>query len=120
MIGERVAVLRCSRAGEDEMGDPFKTWSHEIVDGALERPVTGDDPSDQTRPDGVSFGYSIALPKSYTAACDTLEGARIALVDRGMDPEDEDAALIVDGRPDRTMPCPTKWDMVFRAWGQHG
>lgn len=120
MLGERVAVLRCSENGFDEMGDPLRTWSHEVVDGALVRPASAEDPSDGARPDGVGFCYSIALPKSYTSACEPLEGARIALVDRGMDPLDEEAALLVSGRPDRTIPCPTKWDMVISAWGQHG
>lgn len=112
MMGERVAVLTRADGGIDEMGDPIAVWSAETVEGALVRPLSGEDLKDARRPDGVRAEYSIAFPKSYTGE---VRGARIALVDRGMDASDAAAALVVSGAPDRTRPCPTLWNMVAEA-----
>lgn len=113
MIGERVAVLHRARVGDDAMGEPVHEWRPTVVDGALVRPLAGGEVADALRPDGVRVLYSIALPKAYDGP--PLAHARIALVDRGMDAADADAALRVLGSPDRTVPCPTRWDMVFEA-----
>lgn len=112
MTGERVAVLRRSEAGRDEMGEPTYSWSHEVVENCLVRPMSGSDASDEIRPDGIRVSYRIALPKSYTATMAPLAHCRVALVDRGMDPSDAGAALLVTGSPDRTVPCPTAWDVL--------
>lgn len=112
MMGERVAILRRTRTGEDSMGEPLYEWSSEEVDGCLVRPLSGSDAAEAKRPDGVTVRYDVALPKSYTATMAPLAHARLALVERGMDPEDADAALHVSGAPDVTRPCPTAWDVV--------
>lgn len=112
MTGETVAVLRRSKAGEDGMGEPVYRWSAEVVENCLVRPLSGSDLADALRPDGVRVQCSVALPKAYTATMAPLAHARVALVDRGMDPSDADAALRVSGAPDVTRPCPTAWDVV--------
>ena len=115
MIGETVSVLRRSQAGVDEMGDPTFDWSAESVRNVLVRPLAGSDMSDRLHPSGVKVEYSLAFPKAYTAGCQPLRGARVALVDRGMDGSDADKALRIVGSPDVTRPCPTEWDMVAIA-----
>lgn len=112
MIGERVAVLRRAKVGEDPMGEPLYEWTSEEVEGCLVRPLSGADAAEAKRPDGVTVRYDVALPKTYTATMAPLVHARIALVDRGMDPSDPDAALRVSGYPDVTRPCPTAWDVI--------
>lgn len=112
MMGERVAVLTRTVGAIDDMGDPIVAWSAETVEGALVRPLSGEDLRDARRPDGVRVEYSIAFPKSYTGE---VRGARIALIDRGMDAGDAESALRVSGSPDRTRPCPTRWNMVAEA-----
>lgn len=114
MTGERVSVLTRSQAGTDGMGEPVYEWSHELVEGVLVRPLSGSDLTGALRPDGVRVSYSLAFPKSWTAGRPPgfLARRRVALVDRGMDAEDAEAALRVSGSPDRTVPCPTAWDTV--------
>lgn len=120
MLGERVAVLRRSKTGEDPMGEPVYEWVREVVDNCLVRPLPGSDIEEPERPDGVVAEYSVALPKSYTATMAPLRHARVALVDRGMDPADAGAALMVSGSPDVTRPCPTLWDVIMEVGRVHG
>lgn len=120
MLGERVAVLRRRMAGRDDMGEPVWEWSADTVDGCLVRPLPGSDVDEAERPDGVVAEYSVALPKSYTATMAPLRHARVALVDRGMDPADAEAALRVSGSPDVTRPCPTLWDVVLECGRAYG
>lgn len=114
-LGERVAVLTRSKTGTDEMGEPVYTWASEVVDDCLVRPLSGSDltnsrsSSDGMRPDGVLVQYSVAFPKTYKG---NLVHARVVLIDRGGDVNDIDAALRVSGAPDRTVPCPTRWNMI--------
>ena len=115
MIGEAVSVLRRSQSGLDGMGDPIFEWSGESVQNVLVRPLSGSDMSDQLHPSGVKVEYSLAFPKAYTAACAPLRGARVALVERGMDGSDAGKALRIAGSPDVTRPCPTEWDMIALA-----
>ena len=112
MLGETVAVLTRHRTGEDEMGEPVYEWSAERVENVLVRPLSGSDLADPLRPDGIRVSYSLAFPKTWTAgkAPGFLAHRRVALVARGMDERDADAALRVSGSPDRTAPCPTAWD----------
>ena len=115
MLGERVAVLRRDAGGEDEMGEPIYRWKSETVPGCLVRPLDGDEVDGGEglfRPDGVTVSYRIAFPKAWTRTAAPLRGCRVALVERGMDPDDEFSALRVSGAPDRTIPCPTLWDMT--------
>mgnify|MGYP000595470913 FL=1 len=113
MIGEAVAVLSPATGGEGVKGEPAWEWAQTLVGGALVRPLFGEEVAGALRPDGVRVLYSIALPKSYDGP--PLAGARIALVDRGMEAGDAAGALRVSGAPDRTVPCPTRWDIVFEA-----
>lgn len=119
-MGERVAVLRRRKSGEDSMGDPVWSWESEEVGGCLVRPLPGSDESEAVRPDGVLAQYSVAFPKSYTSSMAPLEHARVALVDRGMDADDAGAALSVSGSPDVTRPCPTAWDVLATVGRLHG
>lgn len=114
MLGETVAVLTRRRTGEDEMGEPVYEWDSEQVENVLVRPLSGSDLADPLRPDGIRVSYSLAFPKAWTAgkAPGFLAHRRIALVERGMDGNDADAALCVSGSPDRTVPCPTAWDTI--------
>ena len=114
MLGETVAVLTRTKTGEDEMGEPVYKWSAEQVDNVLVRPLSGSDLTDPLRPDGIRVSYSLAFPKAWTAgkAPGFLAHRRVALVARGMDGNDADAALRVSGSPDRTVPCPTAWDTI--------
>ena len=114
MLGETVAVLTRRRTGEDEMGEPVYGWSAEQVENVLVRPLSGSDLTDPLRPDGIRVSYSLAFPKAWTAgkAPGFLAHRRVALVARGMDGNDADAALRVSGSPDRTVPCPTAWDTI--------
>ncbi len=115
MMGEEIAVLRRSRAGEDSMGEPAYEWSSEAVAGCLVKPSAGSDASEAGAPDALKAAFSVALPKSYTAGKPPtyFEHARVALTSRGMDPADPDAAFAVNGCPMRTSPCPTAWDTVL-------
>ena len=113
MIGEAVAVLHRAMAGEDVMGEPVWEWSQTLVGGALVRPLFGEEVAGALRPDGVRVLYSIALPKSYDGP--PLAGARIAGLHAPVDEGDAAGALRVSGAPDRTVPCPTRWDIVFEA-----
>ena len=112
MLGETVAVLTRRKTGEDEMGEPVYEWDSERVENVLVRPLSGSDLTDPLRPDGIRVSYSLAFPKAWTAgkAPGFLAHRRVALVARGMDERDADAALRVSGSPDRTEPCPTAWD----------
>ena len=119
MLGETVAVLTRRKTGEDEMGEPLYEWDSERVENVLVRPLSGfvrplsgSDLADSLRPDGIRVSYSLAFPKAWTAgkAPGFLTHRRVALVARGMDERDADAALRVSGSPDRTVPCPTAWD----------
>lgn len=114
MLGETVVVLTRTKTGEDEMGEPIYKWSAEQVENVLVRPLSGSDLADPLRPDGIRVSYSLAFPKAWTAgkAPGFLAHRRIALVARGMDGNDADAALRVSGSPDRTAPCPTAWDTI--------
>ena len=119
-MGERVVVLRRREAGRDAMGEPVWEWDAEEVDGYLVRPLAGSDVPSADRPDGVTAEYAVALPKSYTAAMAPLRHARVALVERGMDPSDAESALLVSGSPDVTRPCPTRWDVIAEVGRTHG
>ena len=114
MLGETVAVLTRRKTGEDEMGEPVYEWGSEQVENVLVRPLSGSDLTDPLRPDGIRVSYSLAFPKAWTAgkAPGFLAHRRVALVARGMDGNDADAALRVSGSPDRTVPCPTAWDTI--------
>ena len=114
MLGETVAVLTRRKTGEDEMGEPVYEWDSERVENVLVRPLSGSDLADSLRPDGIRVSYSLAFPKAWTAgkAPGFLTHRRVALVARGMDERDADAALRVSGSPDRTTPCPTAWDTI--------
>ena len=114
MLGETVAVLTRRKTGEDEMGEPVWEWDSERVENVLVRPLSGSDLADSLRPDGIRVSYSLAFPKAWTAgkAPGFLTHRRVALVTRGMDERDADAALRVSGSPDRTTPCPTAWDTI--------
>lgn len=114
MLGETVAVLTRRKTGEDEMGEPVYEWDSERVENVLVRPFSGSDLADPLRPDGIRVSYSLAFPKAWTAGKSPgfLTHRRVALVARGMDERDADAALRVSGSPDRTTPCPTAWDTI--------
>lgn len=120
MMGERVAVLRRREVGRDSMGEPVWSWDSETVDGVLVRPSSPSDQIDALRPDGVAVEYTLAFPKSYTSGAEPLRHARVALVDRGMDPADHEAALHLSGSPDVVRPCPTSWDMLAEAGRSYG
>lgn len=126
MMGERVAVLRRAMQSRDEMGEPVYAWTPELVENCLVKTLTSSDlavsnsSGEASRPEGVSLRYNIAFPKAYTQACAPLRGCRVALVERGMDEADADAALIVSGEPDVTNPCPTMWDMIATVGRAHG
>lgn len=114
MLGETVAVLTRRKTGEDDMGEPVYEWDSERVENVLVRPLSGSDLADSLRPDGVRVSYSLAFPKAWTSGKSPgfLTHRRVALVARGMDERDADAALRVSGSPDRTTPCPTAWDTI--------
>lgn len=123
MKGERVAVLRRTLTGRDEMGEPEYGWTSETVENCLVKTLTSSDlgtDDEAPRPDGVKLRYRIAFPKAYTAMAEPLRGCRVALVARGMDANDADAALIVSGEPDITRPCPTAWNMLVEVGRAHG
>lgn len=109
MLGETVAVLTRTKSGTDEMGEPVWTWAAEQVQNCLVRPLSGSDIDVSERPDGVEAQYTIAFPKTFSGK---LTHARIALIERGMDQDDAEAALRVSGAPDITQPCPTEWNML--------
>ncbi|MDO4591016.1 MAG: hypothetical protein Q4B35_06450 [Slackia sp.] len=111
MTGESVCVLRRRADGRDDMGEPVYAWDQETVDDVLVRPLSPSDVEDPERPDAVRASYALAFPKAYTAHAAPLAHARVALVSRGMDPSDAQAAHRVIGSPDIVRPCPTKWNM---------
>lgn len=112
MLGEKVCVLTRSKTGEDSMGEPVYEWMPQIVENVLVKPSTGQDLDDDLRPDGVRVEYTLAFPKSFSEK--SLRGARIALLDRGME-QDANTALRVSGSPDVTNPCPTNWNMLVEV-----
>lgn len=112
MLGEPVSVLTRRRTGEDSMGDPVYAWDPERVENVLVRPLQGSELNDALRPDGVRVRYALAFPRSYTG---DLSHARVALVARGMDGEDPDAALRVTGNADRTPQSPLAWDRTVEV-----
>lgn len=107
MLGEVVSVLTRRRTGEDEMGEPVYAWDAERVPNVLVRPLAGSELGDALRPDGVRVRYVLAFPKSYAG---DLSHARVALVERGMDEGDPEAALRVTGNTDKTPQSPIAWD----------
>lgn len=107
MLGELVAVLHRRKVGEDGMGEPVYEWDKVSVDNVLVRPLAGSELVDALRPDGVRVSYVLAFPKSYAG---DLTHARVALVARGMDGDDPDAALRVTGNTDKTRQSPVAWD----------
>lgn len=117
MTGERVAVLTRIEAGRDAMGEPVYAWVPTVVGNVLVRPLAASDASGGERPEGVAAAYRLAFPKG--AGVD-LRHARVALVERGMDPDDADAAYRVIGAPDITSPCPTAWDMLAEVGRRDG
>lgn len=108
-LGENVAVLTRRKIGEDTMGEPIYEWDYETVENVLVRPLSGSDLQDELRPDGIQLRYSLAFPKTFDGS---LAHARIALVDRGMDPSNFNDALRVSGDPDYVNPCPTPWNRL--------
>lgn len=120
MLGEEVAVLRRSQTGTDSMGEPTYEWASELVGGCLVRPLDGSDATAADAPDRRRCEYRVAFPKSWTATAAPLAGCRVALVARGMDADDPNGALRVSGSPDRTAPCPTRWDMAADVWRADG
>lgn len=117
MTGEEVAVLVPVRGDADAYGNATTTWTAQTVPGCVVRPLNGSDARDAQRPDGVTVSCTVALPKAHTAAAglSTWRGCRVALVERGMDANDPEAALRVSGAPFRTVPCPTSWDVVLEC-----
>ena len=120
VLGERVAVLRPVEGEPDAMGVPARSWRAEEVAGCLVRPLDGSESGDAQRPDGRTAAYRVAFPKTWTAGAAPLSGCRLALVERGMDPADAAQALRVQGSPDVTRPCPTRWDLACEAVAAHG
>ncbi len=115
MLGEEIAVLRRAESGEDDMGEAVYKWVSETVEGCLVKPSGGSDAAQDGRPEAVGAAFSVALPKAYTEdkPLGYFDHAHVALVSRGMDAEDPDAAFRVLGAPMRTSPCPTAWDTVL-------
>ena len=113
MMGETVVVLHRAKKGEDSMGDPVWEWEPTVVENVLVRPLSSADMSggsDALRPERTMSGYSLAFPKTYAGK--PLRGARVVLVERGMDGAED--ALRIEGEPDVTRPCPTMWNMTAR------
>lgn len=117
--GETITVITASSNTTDEMGEPVKEWTSLEVGNVLVRPLSGDDESDEVRPDGVRAEYSLAFPKTAAEIIPRLKGARIALTARGMS-TDPEAALIVSGVPDITTPCPTPWNCLVSVGRVYG
>ncbi len=109
MKGERVAVLTRIAKGTDVMGEPVYQWESQVVGNVLVRPLAASDEATAERPEGVAAGYRLAFPKGAGVE---LRHARVALIDRGMDADDPDAALGVIGDPDVVRPCPTAWNLL--------
>lgn len=115
---EDVVVLRRVETGTDRMGEPVWEWVGERVGDVLVRPLspkpeTGSDVASGLRPDGVDVKYSLAFPTGFAGS---LAHARVALVERGMDPEDADSALRVSGDPDFTrVPDGFAWDRIVEV-----
>lgn len=108
MIGEAVAVYRCTRTGTDGHGNPKRTWAlAATVPGCLVHTASTSDVQDAQRPDGATVLYRIAFPSSYDGP--PLRGCRVALAGRGMGEAD---AMDVIGEPDREAMAPTAWDML--------
>lgn len=119
MLGETVTVLFASEGAVDEMGEPTQTWTPVEVPNVLVRPLTGEDETDEVRPDGVRAEYTLAFPKTASEITPRLRGARVALTDRGQE-VDADTAYRVSGAPDITRPCPTLWNATVQIGYLHG
>lgn len=115
MIGRRVRVWRRSQSGEDDMGEPVWSWSHEDVDGVAVRPATAADLANGgIRPDGTQVAFYLAFPAAYSAS---LRRCRVSLTSApwSMDGDDPDSALVVVGDPQPTAPCPTPWNRIVEV-----
>lgn len=118
MLGETVAVLTRDQTGVDGFNEPVYEWTSFEVGNCLVKPVATESIDVAERPDGVEPKYVIAFPKTYDGPA--LTHARVALVGRGMDASDHEAALRVSGSPDVTSPCPTAWNMLATVGAVHG
>lgn len=122
MRGETVVVFLNKPFQKDEMGELEPNWEAYEVQNVLVRPTTAStnrDIADQLRPEGVLAQYTLAFPKTASNITVQLRGARVSLIERGMN-EDPDEALWVIGDADITTPCPTAWNAlvnVGRAYG---
>ena len=112
--GEAVTVYIKTIGAEDEHGDPVETWDPTPVEGALVYETAGSDLQDADRPDGVKVMARIQLPDSAMEAFgrDALEGAKIALTDRG---QTEDDAYWVIGSPNYAPVMPTAWNTTVEV-----
>lgn len=110
MMGEDVVVFNKVETGRDDCDEPVYEWVPERVTNVLVAPSSDETQGEMAdmRPERARARYRLAFPKTYLG---DLMGARVALVDRGM-PEDADEALRVMGAPDRVSPCPTKWNLI--------
>lgn len=108
MFGENIVIFTQSGTTKDDMGEVISAWRTEMVADVLVRPRGALDGSD--RIGSVQVKYTLALPKEYTANMPSLANGRVALIDRGMDANNPDAALHIIGEPDITKPCPTRWN----------
>lgn len=115
MKGERIAILRRIQTGEDAHGEPVYSWSAELVNDCLVRPLSGQDVANKTEREAYEVHYIVALPKVYTATMKPLAHARIAFVERGQSQEEPDQARKVVGCPDITRPCPTRWNTLVEV-----
>ena len=111
---DEVRVWTRAQDGVDPMGDPTYTWAHADIRGVSVRngvardfPGSGEDMG--LRPDGVRVTHTLAFPRGHGL---DLRHARVALLDRGMDPDDWEAALVVSGDPRPQVPCTTRWDTI--------
>lgn len=74
-----VTVLRKSKAGEDEMGEPVVEWVPETVEGVLWIQHGCGRLDDGSRPEGTEDTVKLHFPKTYTAG---LAGCRVELLGR--------------------------------------
>lgn len=98
----------------DPMGEGEYGWSYTDVRGVAVKNGAGadmqrGDAASDLRPDGVRVLYTLAFPKGHGL---TLRHARVTLLDRGMDPDSWEDALVVSGDPRPQRPCPTRWDTI--------
>lgn len=115
MFTESVVVFHRDDSAVNELGETVTKWIPEKVSGVVVRPQTPEDEKNTLMPDGIRIRFRLAFPKTYAQS---LEHCRIALPARGMSETDADAAYIVVGAPQHTMPCPTLWDMICEV-GKH-